>query len=260
MTRLALTFQCRAQTLAGTLDTAAGKTGLLIVSGGNEIRAGAFGGQARLAGRMAQAGFPVFRFDRRGIGDSDGENRGYRKSEADIAAADEAFRAMCPQLHRVVAWGNCDAASALMLMQDNPFDALILSNPWTIEGEEASGTPSPEEARSRYASKLKNPREWLRLLRGGVNLRKLATGLRQAAKPAPASAGSLVEDMASGLAASGKPATFLLAGADRTAQIFAHRWSNTDFPIHNCAEASHAFVEPSSQEWLEAHILSILRS
>ncbi len=260
MTRLALTFECQGLTLAGTLDTAAGKTGLLIVSGGNEIRAGAFGGQARLAERMAQAGFPVFRFDRRGIGDSDGENRGYRKSEADIAAASEAFRAMCPQLHRVVAWGNCDAASALMLMRENPFDALILSNPWTIEGEPESGAPSPEEARSRYASKLKNPREWVRLLRGGVNLRKLATGLRQAAKPAPASAGSLVEEMACGLASSGKPASFLLAGGDRTAQIFARRWTSTDYPVRHCVGASHAFVEPSSQEWLDAHILSILRS
>ncbi|OZA91133.1 MAG: esterase, partial [Erythrobacter sp. 34-65-8] len=90
MSRLALTFECQGQALAGTLDTAPGKTGLLIVSGGNEIRAGAFSGQARLAAQIAGAGFPVFRFDRRGVGDSEGENKGFRHSAKDIAAALEA--------------------------------------------------------------------------------------------------------------------------------------------------------------------------
>ncbi|HEY6965299.1 MAG TPA: hydrolase 1, exosortase A system-associated, partial [Erythrobacter sp.] len=72
MTRLSHTFACGSLTLAGTLDTAPGSTGLLIVTGGNEVRSGAFGGQAALAARIAAAGFPVFRFDRRGIGDSEG--------------------------------------------------------------------------------------------------------------------------------------------------------------------------------------------
>jgi hypothetical protein len=68
MSRLPLTFRCKDLRLAATLDTAPGTAGLLIVSGGNEIRAGAFGGQAELAARIARAGFPVFRFDRRGVG------------------------------------------------------------------------------------------------------------------------------------------------------------------------------------------------
>jgi predicted alpha/beta hydrolase len=115
MSRLPLTFGCGTLRLAATLDTAPGTAGLLIVSGGNEIRSGAFGGQAELAARIARAGFPVFRFDRRGVGDSEGENRGFRRSARDIAAAIEAFRAIAPQIERVVAFGNCDAASALML-------------------------------------------------------------------------------------------------------------------------------------------------
>lgn len=258
MTRLALTFECQGQTLAGTLDTAPGKTGLLIVSGGNEIRSGAFSGQADMAKRIAEAGFPVFRFDRRGIGDSDGENRGFRKSERDIHAAFEAFGAICPQIDRIVALGNCDAASALMLMSGNPFDQLVLTNPWTIEAEPEDGAPTPEEARSRYASKLKDPREWLRLLKGGVDFRKLAAGLRQAAKPASAP-GTLVEEMAAGLSASGKSAVFLLADNDRTAQIFARRWTSTDYPIHRCAGAGHAFAEDHARAWLDGQILTALR-
>ena len=43
MSRLSHTFGCGSLMLAGTLDTAPGSTGLLIVSGGNEIRSGAFG-------------------------------------------------------------------------------------------------------------------------------------------------------------------------------------------------------------------------
>ena len=65
MSRLHLTFACGSLTLAGSLDTAPGHTGLLIVSGGNEIRSGAFSGQAHLAASIARAGFPVFRLDRR---------------------------------------------------------------------------------------------------------------------------------------------------------------------------------------------------
>lgn len=258
MSRLALTFECQGHALAGTLDTAPGKTGLLIVSGGNEIRAGAFSGQASIAGRIAAAGFPVFRFDRRGIGDSDGENRGFRNSEKDILAAAEAFGAMCPQLDRLIAFGNCDGASALMLMNQNPFDALIPSNPWTIEDTEETDLPSPEEARSRYAAKLANPREWKRLLTGGVNLRKLATGLKQASK-ARAAPSSLAQEMQRSLDQSGKAAVILLAANDRTAQVFEQRWSSEHYPIERCKDASHAYVEPHARQWLEDQILSVLR-
>lgn len=87
MTRFSHSFGCGSMTLAGTLDSAPGTTGLLIISGGNEIRSGAFGGQAELAACIARAGFPVFRFDRRGVGDSEGENRGFRHSHRDITTA-----------------------------------------------------------------------------------------------------------------------------------------------------------------------------
>lgn len=161
MSRLHLVFGCGTLRLAGTLDTAPSATGLLIVSGGNELRSGAFSGQAELAARIAKAGFTVFRFDRRGIGDSEGENRGFRQSSRDISAALEAFRALAPHMERIVAFGNCDAASALMLAGGAGCDGLVLSNPWTIEENEAgtdqaSALP-PEAIRARYLEKLKNP-------------------------------------------------------------------------------------------------------
>ncbi len=54
----------------------------------------------------------MFRFDRRGIGDSTGENHGFESSADDIAAAAAAFRAESG-VTRIVGFGNCDAATAL---------------------------------------------------------------------------------------------------------------------------------------------------
>lgn len=263
MTRLSHTFACGSCTLVGTLDTAPGSTGLLIVSGGNEIRSGAFGGQADMAARIAAAGFPVFRFDRRGIGDSEGENRGFRHAAKDIAAAIDAFRAMVPQMSRVVAFGNCDAASALMLAGGAGCDGLVLSNPWTIEHGETGGAahdaPPPAAIRTRYLEKLKNPREVIRLLSGGVNLSKLARGLVQALRPPPPPS-SLATEMAEGLAGFNGQVRILLATADRTAQVFEEAWDKGDPRIYRCQGAGHAYVEPEHRDWLTAQILASLRA
>ncbi|MCH2487539.1 MAG: hydrolase 1, exosortase A system-associated, partial [Erythrobacter sp.] len=48
MTRRHLTFLCEGDRLAATLDEGEQETGLLLVTGGNEIRSGAFSGQAAL--------------------------------------------------------------------------------------------------------------------------------------------------------------------------------------------------------------------
>ena len=265
MSRLHVPFACGKCTLAGTLDTAPGCTGLLIVTGGNELRSGAFSGQSQLAARIAKTGFPVFRFDRRGIGDSEGDNRGFRKSAKDIAAALDAFRALEPQLARVIGFGNCDAASALMLAQGAGCDGLILSNPWTIDGEASAGesedsspTPSSDAIRARYAEKLKNPRELMRLLRGGVDLRKLAKGVLASMHPAAPATG-LAQEMHEGIADFSGPISILLASSDRTAQEFDRHWDATDERIARCKGASHAYVEPHASQWLDEQILAGLR-
>jgi pimeloyl-ACP methyl ester carboxylesterase len=152
MNRRHFAFDCAGSALAATLDEAAGTTGLLIVTGGNETRAGAFSSQTRLAADVAATGHPVLRFDRRGVGDSEGVNMGFRNSAEDTAAAAAAFRAKCPAVSRIVAFGNCDAASALMLSGGEGFDGLVLSNPWTYEEERAAAPPPPAAIRARYAA------------------------------------------------------------------------------------------------------------
>lgn len=253
--RAHVTFACEGDQLVATLDGATGATGLLIVSGGNELRSGAFGGQAMLAAQIAQAGYPVWRFDRRGVGDSSGANHGFTGSSCDIVAAISAFRQHCPQITRVVAFGNCDAAAALMLGAGFGLDGLVLSNPWTIEQDDEA--PPPAAIRSRYADKLKDPRELWRLMTGKVSLRKLAGGLAHALRPAPPPT-SLAQDIAAGLARFSGPVHILLAGRDRTAQAFLASWDKADPRISHCPGASHAFVEPDSREWLIAHVLAAL--
>lgn len=266
MNRIPLTFESGANRLAATLDAAPGSTGVLLVTGGNEIRAGAFSGQAQLAARLARAGFPVFRFDRSGTGDSDGENTGFEGSQQDIAAALTTFRTMAPTMTRVVGLGNCEAAAALMLAGGAGCDALVLSNPWTVDspdGAQSDAAPAPEAqapeaVRARYLAKLKDPREVLRLLTGGVNLRKLFGGLKQAARTAPPPS-SLTEAMRQGIAEFPGEIVFLVAGADRTGQLFEGRWGKDDPRIRRCEGASHAFVEPHARDWLFEQVLGVVK-
>lgn len=257
MTRRAIVFPCGGAKLVGMLDCASlhGQTGLLIVSGGSEIRAGAFAGQAMLAARLAEsAGVPVFRFDRRGIGDSEGENPGWRGSRDDIAAALGTFRAALPGMRRVVGYGLCDAASALMLhaatLGVHGFDALVLANPWTLD--DTAGDiegHSPAALRQRYLANLADPRALWRLLSGQVNLARLARGLGQASqrKAAPS---PLVGVLHTGLARFAGPATLLISADDRVGQRFAATWpEDPRLLVH--PGRSHSFTDDeASADWL----------
>ena len=258
MMRRHFDFACEGATLGATLDEASGETGLLIVSGGNEIRSGAWAGQASLAAEIAAAGYPVLRFDRRGVGDSDGPNDGFRSTGPDIAAALAVFREACPGVTRIAAFGNCDAASALILGHGAGCDALILSNPWTIEGDAGDDAPPPEVVRAHYRQRLSDPRALLRLLSGKVSPGKLIASLRDALRPSPPP-NSLAQDMAAGLKQFSGPVTILLAERDRTAQAFLAAWDKQDTRLQTCPDASHSYVEAQARDWLREQILGILR-
>ena len=261
MARRLISFPCAGETLAGTLDEAPGSTGLLIVSGGNEIRAGAHRGMAMLAARIAGEGYPVFRYDRRGIGDSTGVNRGFADSGPDLIAAATAFRAAAPAVGRVLAFGNCDAATTLALFhREAGLDALLLANPWLVES--AGDTPPAAAVRARYAARLADPTQWLRLLRGQVDLRKFGRGLRTLATPAPM---GLAEQVAAALTASDVPATLLLAREDNTAIACADAWRRPAFdavrervPVRMLDTASHSFARETDAAWLHARVAKAL--
>jgi exosortase A-associated hydrolase 1 len=249
-------FPCDGDTLIGTLDDAPGATGLLIVSGGNELRCGAHRGMALLAADLAANGVPVFRFDRRGIGDSEGANHGYQDSSPDIAAAARTFRTLAPQMTRVIGFGNCDAATALALFhRDAGIDALVLANPWV--GEEDDALPPASAIRSHYADRLRDPRQWLRALSGGINIGKAISGLRKASARSNEPANPIAAGMA--VAMGDTPCTILLAQRDNTAIRFDDAWREPD-TAHRRETDSHSFARLGDGDWLREQILVAIRN
>lgn len=255
-------FSCAGETLLGTLDTAPGGTGLLIVSGGNELRCGAHRGMALLAQDVAAAGCPVFRFDRRGIGDSSGANGGFEESAEDIAAAAACFRREAG-VARMLGFGICDGATALALFHRAAgIDALLLANPWIVAS--APGLPPPAAIRARYRRRLGDPAAWLRLARGDIDLGRLARGLAQLVTPRATP--PLALRFARALAESAVPARLLLARDDNTALAFGAVYAGPVFaalrprvPVATCDTASHSFAGAAEKAWLRTQVLDALR-
>ena len=108
--RRLLTFACEGAELAGSLDGGGGATGLLLVTGGSQTRIGSHRMYERLAKSLADNGYPCFRFDRRGVGDSDGEDPGFQGSGPDLAAAAAAFRRRMPCPRRACSASACATA------------------------------------------------------------------------------------------------------------------------------------------------------
>lgn len=264
MNRTVFTFPCAGETLAGTLDAAPGRTALLIVSGGNEIRIGACRGMAALAARVAAAGYPVLRFDRRGIGDSTGENNGFGGSADDIAAAVAALRERAAQVERIVAFGNCDAATALALHGAAAgIDALILANPWVIEPTD--DLPPPAAIKRHYAARIVDPAAWRALVTGRLNLIAAFRGLKRIAVPEAPAADDLAARFVRGWARQALPTTLVLATGDATAIAFEDAAKREAFaewraavPVQRIDTKSHSFAGAADADALYAVIINAL--
>mgnify|MGYP000113667174 FL=1 len=81
--------------LTAELTEQPGDCGVLIAVGGPQYRVGSHRQFLLLSRRLAAEGFPVFRFDYRGMGDSDGAMRSFENVSEDIAAAVDTFRLTC---------------------------------------------------------------------------------------------------------------------------------------------------------------------
>ncbi|SEM43073.1 exosortase A system-associated hydrolase 1 [Sphingomonas gellani] len=259
--RRPVTFDCGGDRLVGSLDPAVGPTGLLIVSGGNEVRWGTHRGMAMLAARLAARGIAVFRFDRRGVGDSEGTNQGWASSRPDMEVALATFRREQPQMTRVLALGNCDAATALACFGASlPLGGLILTNPWT--GDDADGLPPQAAIRARYRQRLTDPMMWKRAVTGRLDFRRLFRGLR---KLFHTRAQDVPTRMATGLQAFAGPVTVILAREDATAIGFRACWTQHAFSalrdrVHwlEVATSSHSFQHAPDTAALEAAVYEAL--
>lgn len=254
--RRLIAFPCESETLIATLDPAPGCSGLLIVSGGNEPRIGAHRGMALLAERIAAAGHPVFRYDRRGIGDSTGDNRGFLGARTDLIAAAAAFRAEAPQLDTLLGFGNCDAASTLALFgRDAGIDRLLLANPWVID--QPDDLPPAAAIRARYRERLRDPATWHRLITGEVDLHKFVKGLKKLVTT-PSQPDDLAKRVTQAIAVWGDQARILLAAGDATAIAYqaAAKGASTKTTIIDTD--SHSFAREADQHQLHDAITAVL--
>ena len=132
----ALRIACAAGLLQAVLARPAqpSPTGVLIVVGGPQYRAGSHRQYVLLARALARAGHAVLRYDCPGRGDSPGAPPDFEKDFEDIPAALAALLHAVPALRQVALWGLCDAASAILLYcqatRDPRIAALALANPW----------------------------------------------------------------------------------------------------------------------------------
>lgn len=252
--RQLIAFPCEDEQLIGSLDEAEGNTGLLIVSGGNELRSGAHRAMALLAARLAAEGIPVFRYDRRGVGDSTGANRGFRAARADLLAACGAFRREAPHLSTLIAFGNCDAATLLARHgRDAGIARLLLANPWVVEPHD--DLPTAPAIRAHYAARMRDPATWRRLLTGGVSIGKLVRGLRRISHSESPDDPFTTEALAT-IAGWGDDVHVVLAEQDATAIAYADAARRAGIAPRTTVipTASHSFARPADAAALAAAI------
>lgn len=264
-------FECEGDRLVGiaTEPQAAHATGVLIVVGGPQYRAGSHRQFTLLARQLAQHGIPAFRFDYRGMGDSEGEPRNFEGVDADVRSAIDAFMRQVPSLRQVVVWGLCDAASAATYYghADARVAGLALANPWVHSPAGAARA----KLKHYYLRRLLQRSFWTKLLSGKVQVGASLGDLRNSAKLANGESGEVaagtawdprhgqdgyVERMLQGLRRFEGRVLLLLSGNDLTAQEFIdllgrdRQWrkqfDTARATRHTLAAANHTF---STQAW-----------
>jgi exosortase A-associated hydrolase 1 len=223
-----LAFGCGGDTLVGIASVPAEPCtrGVLIVVGGPQYRVGSHRQFALLARHLAAQGIAAMRFDVRGMGDSEGDERDFEGIQDDIRAALDAFVAALPGMRDVVLWGLCDGASAAALYA--PGDArvrgLVLLNPWVRTDDGVART----RLKHHYRDRLHDPEFWRKLARGQfdyVGSIKSMLGLVRAAfgagsRQQDGATASLPERMRQSLHAFGGQTLLVIGGADLTGREF----------------------------------------
>lgn len=251
-------------------------TGVLVIVGGPQVRAGSHRQFVQLARALARRGHAVLRFDVRGMGDSDGAPRAFTDLGEDIRAALDAFTASMPVLRGVVLWGLCDGASAALLhhaaQADPRVRGLVLLNPWV----RSTQTLARAHVKHYYRQRLLEADFWRKLLSGRVAMSALSGLWRNVATALGGSkTASTSEDfritMARAWRAFPGPILLVLSGRDLTAKEFLEAlplepaWSGAldraGLTRLDIAEADHTFstraererLESATADWLEAH-------
>lgn len=260
--RSLLSFECEGSALGASLDPADGATGLLFVTGGTQTRIGSHRMYERLALALAAGGWPCFRYDRRGVGDSEGEDPDWRGSGPDLTAAAAAFWREQPQLKRMIGFGLCDGASVLALHGPAAgLDGFVLVNPWFVEAE--AGEPAAAAIKSHYKAQLLSLDGWKRLLSGSISYRKILKGLGRIVASRPS---TLAGEIAESLEKARRPVRMIVASRDSTAIAAQAEWSSPLFrrvreanPAPAVIDSdSHTFSRPADEAALLAAVKAAL--
>ena len=258
--RRLLTFACAGAELGATLDGGGGEVGLVMVTGGSQTRIGSHRMYERLAKALAERGISCLRFDRRGVGDSDGDDPGFRGSGLDLAAALACLRSAASGVRRVHGFGLCDGATALALFGGGAgFDGAILVNPWLVEAE--AGAPPPAAIHRHYRERLLSREGWRKMLSGGVDYRKLFKGLGRIARRRRASL--LADGAVDALARRPLPIQLVLAERDATAiaaesELKASKFRHLLDGAQRIDSDSHTFARPGDEAALLDAVIAAL--
>lgn len=271
----ALVIDCDGEALVGILHhppehtpQAAQATGVVVIVGGPQYRAGSHRQFVHLARALAAAGHAVLRFDVQGMGDSTGDPKGFERITPEIGAAIDTLQRHAPQVRQVVLWGLCDGASAALLYLDDRADArvrgLCLLNPWVRSEASLART----HVKHYYLQRLGQREFWGKLLRGGVGggaLRDLVLDVRHAAprEGQAAAGGSFAARMFDAWARFDGPILLVLSTRDFTAKEFSDRvasvarWrtivGSADVERHRLAGADHTFSSTTAKEAVACH-------
>jgi exosortase A-associated hydrolase 1 len=225
-----LTFDCESKQLIGILHEPSGgrkaDIGVLVIVGGPQYRVGSHRQFVLMARAMAAAGYPVLRFDYRGMGDSDPGPGKFDAVDADVRSATDAFLTARPELAGVAIWALCDGASAALMYcgRDARVKALALANPWVY----TQTAEAQSYIRHYYFGRLLQAAFWKKLLtlkvdvRGSVRdfARKFLTARSVAGGGDGARDGGFIARMLAGLQTFQNPVLFLLSERDLTARQF----------------------------------------
>ena len=243
------------------------QTGVVIVVGGPQYRAGSHRQFVLLSRALAQAGFAVLRIDYQGMGDSDGTPYVFTNVSPDIACAIDAFEAQVPTLRNLVLWGLCDGASAALLYLHDTRDArvtgLCLLNPWVRSEASLART----QVKHYYTQRLKQRAFWVKLASGKVAasaLKGLINSLRsmRASRKPPAVSNLPFQDkMRLAWRDFGGSLLLILSGDDYTAKEFLEyaqvdpEWLSAlqqpNVCRHQVNDADHTFSDPKHSREVE---------
>lgn len=271
-------FACEGDTLLGILarPELPAQTGVVVIVGGPQYRVGSHRQFVLLSRALAAAGYPVLRFDYRGMGDSTGAQRDFEAVGADIAAAIDTLQQRVPAVQQVALWGLCDGASAALLYchaTDDPrVRGLCLLNPWVRSEASLART----QVKHYYRQRLMQKEFWLKLVRGKVAagavsglIRKIR--LASAASdmhPAKTEQTAFQHRMAAAWHRFNGHLLLLLSGDDYTAKEFVEyadadpAWKNyqkhAGLLRREIGGADHTCSTPNAREMVETYTLAWL--